>query len=144
MANHPRLITALAPVIVQNIDAVNLHQVNAELAQLGLQRRLGWLVENTADAVERASSRAPRELAANYRRAVMILRNFLGLAKSQLSELPEDPELAVDTLDKTIRTQRTLEEVIATSSPISRRWRIATSIQPEDFAAALRAAHDAG
>jgi transcriptional regulator with XRE-family HTH domain len=144
LAKHPRLITALAPVIVQNIDALNLHKINTELAQVGLQRRLGWLVENVADAVARERSKAPRELAAKYRGAVVILGNFLGLVHAQLSELPADPKFGVDFLDKNIRSERTLEDVLDASSTISKRWRIATSIQPEDFAAALRAGHDAG
>jgi transcriptional regulator with XRE-family HTH domain len=141
LAEHPRLITALAPVIVQNIDALNLHQVSAELAQFGLQRRLGWVVENTADAIERLRPRAPRALAAKYRGAAVILGNFLGLAKLPLDGLPGDPKLGIDFLDRTIRTERTLDEVIAASSPISKRWRIATSLQLSDFAAALKDAH---
>lgn len=144
LAKHPRLITGLAPVVVQNIDAINLHQVNAELAQVGLQRRLGWLVENITEAVERVGPKAPRKLAANYRGASVILGNFLGLVYSELQTLPEDPKLGIDFLDSNIRSERTLGDVIATSSPISKRWRIATSIQANDFEAALRAAHDAG
>jgi transcriptional regulator with XRE-family HTH domain len=143
LAQHPRLITALAPVIVQNIDALNLHQVNQELAQVGLQRRLGWLVENVAGAIAGYRPKAPK-----YRGAAVILENFLGLAYAQLSaqlrELPDDPRSGIDFLDKNIRSERTLEEVIEASSPISKRWRIATSIQPEDFATALRAGHDPG
>jgi transcriptional regulator with XRE-family HTH domain len=142
LTKHPRLITALAPVIVQHIDAINLHQVNAELAQVGLQRRLGWLVENTVEAVERVGSRAPRRLAANYRGAKVILGNFLALVYSEQQALPDDPRHGIDFLDRNIRSERTLGDVIATSSPISRRWRIATSIQPDDFEAAMRAAHD--
>jgi hypothetical protein len=132
----------LAPVIVQNIDAINLHQVHAELAQVGLQRRLGWLVENIALAVEPLRPRAPRELGSKYRGAVVILGNFLGLVCSQLDDLPkDDPKLGIDFLDRTIRTERTLDEVIEASSPISKRWRIATGLQPLDFAAALKDAH---
>lgn len=142
LAKHPRLITGLAPVIVQQIDAINLHQVNSELAQVGLQRRLGWLVENTAEAVERIGSSAPRRLATNYRAARVILGNFLGLVYSEQQTPPEDPKIGVDFLDQNIRSERTLGDVVATASPISRRWRIATSIQPNDFEAALRAAHD--
>jgi transcriptional regulator with XRE-family HTH domain len=141
LAKSPRLITALAPVLVQNIDAINVHQVNAELAQAGLQRRFGWLVENTAAAVVHVRQKAPRSLAAKYRGAEVILGNFLGLAYSEL-QVPEDPKLGFDVLDRNIRSRRTLQEVIEASSPISMRWRVATSIQPDDFETALRAAHD--
>jgi transcriptional regulator with XRE-family HTH domain len=142
LGDQPRLITALAPVLVQNIQALNLHQVNVELAQAGLQRRLGWLVENTAEAAVSTRVKAPRTWASNYRRADVVLRNFLQFVEPQLSDLPEDPAIGVDVLDRGIRSEQTLREQVAVASSISRRWRIATSIRPEDFATALRAAHD--
>lgn len=46
--------------------------------------------------------------------------------------------VSLDILDPSIRSKRTLNEVKASSSPISQRWGIVTSLQPEDFSRALR------
>ena len=38
-AESSRLLTALAPVLVQNIDRLNLPKLHAQLVEMGLQRR---------------------------------------------------------------------------------------------------------
>jgi hypothetical protein len=68
----------------------------------------------------------------------------LNVVVLQLNDLPEDPAIGLDVLDPNIRSERTLREVVASASPISKRWRIATNIQPDDFVTTLRSAHDAG
>jgi hypothetical protein len=45
-----------------------------------------------------------------------------------------------DLLETTIRSERSLREVQRSSSAISQRWGIVTSLQPEDFVGALKAA----
>jgi hypothetical protein len=56
---------------------------------------------------------------------------------------PQGQNLAPDVLDAGIRSKQTLDDVVASSSPISRRWGIVTTLKPEDFAEALRGARAA-
>lgn len=44
-----------------------------------------------------------------------------------------------DLLDPDILSEKTLEEMKASRSEISRRWGIATALQPADFVEALKA-----
>lgn len=134
----PRLVTALAPVIVRNIDHINLARVDARLAELGLERRLRWLSANLHEAVQAELWRAPpRSWAARYRRAGVVLDEFLG----RRSPSVEPRALTADILDAGIRSKKTLADVRAANSPISERWGIVTSLQPHDFVDALEAAH---
>lgn len=50
--DSPRLVTALAPVLVSNIDGLKLQALHRDLAELGLGHRLGWLAENVRAALE--------------------------------------------------------------------------------------------
>jgi hypothetical protein len=65
----------------------------------------------------------------------MILETYRELAHAQ----GERGASAPDVLDEDIRTKKTLEEVRADSSSISRHWNIVTRLQPADFLEALRA-----
>ncbi len=144
LTGSPRHLTALAPVLVRNIDRVNLRKLRIELVQAGLERRLDWLVENTREAVHRELQRAPpRALAQRYRRTNTVLDLFMDLATSEAAS----PSLTTrapsqDLLDAVIGSPKTRLEVAEASSDISKRWGIITSLQPEDFVNALRAAHD--
>jgi hypothetical protein len=60
-----------------------------------------------------------------------------------LTAEPQAENLAPDVLDAGIRSRQTLDDVVASSSPISRRWGIVTTLKPEDFAEALRGARAA-
>jgi hypothetical protein len=137
----PRLITGLAPVLVANIDRVNLKKLRLQLSEAGLERRLTWLVENTVDAIPRdlpdASHRPWRRA---YRRAQVVLESFLEFLTA---ESPKETAVP-DVLDTSIRSKRTLADVTSSSSAISRRWGIVTPLQPADFAQALRGALAAG
>ena len=130
----------LAPVLVGHIDHVNLKKVHLQLTEAGLGRRLAWLVENTLEAIRRelpGISPAPwRRL---YSRAQVVLGSFLDFVKVESDE--ETP--ASDVLDPSIRSKQTLAEVLSSASPISRRWGIVTTLQPEDFVEALRGARAA-
>ena len=133
----PRLVTALAPVLVRNTKLVNLPRIHSSLRELGLAQRLGWLVDNVLEAIrdDVSRGRSPRD-AARYRRAAMILETYRDLARAQ----EERGASAPDVLEEDIRTKKTLDEVRAESSPISRHWNIVTRLQPADFLEALRAA----
>lgn len=132
----PRLVTAIAPVLVRNANQVNPRKLDARLAEAGLETRLGWVVENTMEAVNgELDGSLPRPWAQLYRRAVVVLEMFL----ESLPARSRKPASA-DILDSQIRTKKTLDEVRAAASPISRRWGIVTGLKPTDFATALKAA----
>src|SRR5262249_44243414 len=42
VSGAPRLVAALAPVLVRNAERLNLVKLYADLERTGLQRRLGW------------------------------------------------------------------------------------------------------
>jgi len=140
-SQSPRLLTALGPVLVANIDRINLKRLHFQLTEAGLGRRLAWLVENTLEAIRDELPRVPptpwRRV---YSRAQVVLGSFLDFLTSESQEEASVP----DVLDPGIRSKQTLAEVTATSSPISRRWGIVTTLQPGDFAEALRAARASG
>jgi hypothetical protein len=136
ISGAPRLITALAPVLVLHIDEINLNAVRAKLASIGLQRRLDWLIDNTCWAIREELRRPPpRAWAQRYRRAGLVLETALDFAKNQATPSQKS---ASDILDGNVRSKATLRDVLATSSEASKRWAIATALRPEEFAAALR------
>jgi transcriptional regulator with XRE-family HTH domain len=131
----PRQVTALAPVLVQNAVTLNLKRVQLELADVGLERRLPWLVENTIAAVGQVlRSRLSRPAALTHRRAAILLEKFLDSIES-----PRDDAIE-DIVDSTIRSNATIGEVRARRASIAKRWRIVTDLEVKDFTAALRGA----
>ena len=109
-----------------------------DLRDAGLERRLGWIVENTIEAVRaELASGAPRRWAQLYRRAELVLGRFLLAIPPPTAEpLPE----VLDLIDPSIRSDQSLKEVNASASAISRRWKVVSGLQPKDFLQALRAA----
>jgi transcriptional regulator with XRE-family HTH domain len=135
----PRLVTAVAPVLVRNAERLNLGKLFVGLALLGRERRLGWAVENTVVALEQLGRGTRDRAQARLRgRALLALQMFLQFVKP-----PADRDFPEDVLDATIRTKRSLDEVKRAASPVSRRWGIVSSLQPEDFLQALEAARAA-
>jgi transcriptional regulator with XRE-family HTH domain len=136
----PRVIAALAPVLVTNIDLVNLPKLLASLAEAGLARRLCWVVENTLDAVRSTpSAELDRRWARRYRRAEVVLETFLDFARASQPSVSHQPS---DVLDPEIRSVATRVAVRAASSEISQRWGIVTRLQPSDFGRALSVARE--
>ena len=145
-----RHITALAPVLIRNIDRLNLAKLGVVFSQLGLGRRFAWLVDSTLDAVKVALEE-PDMVHGDWlslKKANGALSLFL--KRGGLDSLRRDPWIPfdpagewtvdVDVVGPQIATEKTLLEVIKGSSAIARRWGIATAIQPEDFLEAVRAA----
>ena len=138
-AESPRLITALAPVLVRNIDHINLKKLHLQLTETGLERRLAWLVDNTLEAIRRElPTVSPASWRRLYGRAQVVLESFLEFITTE-----SHGDFAPDVLDIGIRSKRTLKEVTESSSPSSRRWGIVTTLQAEDFVEALRGARAA-
>lgn len=137
VANAPRLVTALAPVLVANADRINLKQLHVQLDALGLGRRLPWVVANTVIALESETAVASPDWRRRYNRARGVLETFLAVLGQ------EPPPGPPDVLDSTIRSKKTLQQVQAAASAVSHRWGIVTALQPNDFAAALEGARAA-
>jgi transcriptional regulator with XRE-family HTH domain len=136
-------ITSLAPVLVRTIDRINLNRLQAQFLEFGLERRWAWLLENTLVAIrQELSGGLPRPEARSHRRAELILSAYLGKAPS--NRFRSNAGEALDLLDTRILSEQALEEVQNAASPISRRWGIATALQPADFIAALKASRAAG
>jgi len=132
-SRSPRLITALAPVLVNNADALNVNKLSVDLDDFGLRRRLYWLIENTQEAI-RIDSEGHRR-SNNYIRASRRLESAMSFATGYEQMLEGMPE---DNLDPSIRSGLTVDQVRRTSSEISKKWGVISSLQPEHFAAALR------
>lgn len=125
-AEHSRLLTALAPVVVKQIEYVRFPIVLDRLVDLGLSHRLGWLIDNINEAIRVDLS--PTETTARAYRRYLVL--------STLQVHPSSHP--IDVIDRHIRSAQTLAEVQLNSSAISRKWGVVTDIQPADFAEALR------
>ncbi|MEZ4296309.1 MAG: helix-turn-helix transcriptional regulator [Polyangiaceae bacterium] len=137
---NPRQLTALAPVIVRNIKQISLRRSWLRLVPLDLQRRFGWVLENTLEAIRiEQSGSLRRAVALRYRRAATVLETFLSAPPAVLERERAAPP---DLLDETARGKVTVDLLEATASAISHRWRILTDLQPQDFTEALRAARD--
>lgn len=142
-ADSSRQIAAVAPVLVNHAGQINLTRLRNEFAELGLENRLGWAVDNTLKAIEAESHQTlDRKLRLKYRRAALIIESFFRpwqLISSATSHDPSKPP-PYDVLDPEITSQQTLKEVIQNLSPIAQHWRIATEIEIDDFVRALRGA----
>jgi transcriptional regulator with XRE-family HTH domain len=133
-----RQITGIAPVIAKNIRNLNLYKLRAQLAEAGLERRLGWVLDNTLEAIRHEQRKElPREWTLAYRQAEILLAPVLNTWKLNLRKYAKEPE---DLLDGGITSQKTLDEVRKDGSAISKRWRIITGFQVDDFVRALEAA----
>jgi transcriptional regulator with XRE-family HTH domain len=141
-SGEPRSVTALAPVLVLHVNEVHLPALRANLANVGLERRFNWLLDNTAHALREELRRPlPRTWSRAYRRALLALETTLDLA-GPAGAPPAEPSRPADILDAHIRSRTSRDQAWSTASKISRSWGIATSLRPEDFIAALRAARE--
>lgn len=137
-ADSARHIAAIAPVIVKNVNNINFNRLHVRLAELGLERRLSWALENTEEALKNELAKGlPRATAVAYARARIRVRFALAEQRNSHPVGKSDPE---DILDLDIASEESKEETRQESSAISKRWRILTRIQVEDFIRALEAA----
>lgn len=142
IAESPRHLTALAPVVVHNVDRINLVKPEARFVEAKRERRFAWLVANILEAVRQELPQVQRRpWTPLYRRAEVVLREWLEfLTPADIAERSRVENKPLDILDPDIRINKTLEEIKASSSDISWRFGIVSSLQPADFAEALRAA----
>lgn len=135
--DSPRLVAALAPVLIWNIDNLNLHALHRELCILGLGHRLGWLTENIRLAIE-STNKPPKPWAFRERVARVELDAFIPIALDMY--LRSDNSIN-DRFDMDIASVQTAKMVQEASSHISKRWGVITTLQPSDFREALDAAY---
>jgi transcriptional regulator with XRE-family HTH domain len=137
-----RFVTALGPVLVRNTRSIQLARIEASLREVGLEHRLGWLLDNVLEAIHEdlALGKPPAELRRRYHRAALLVETHQEAARARAHRRPASDS---DILDEDIRSKQTLAEVRAASSPISRRWNIVSRLQPGDFLEALQAARAA-
>jgi transcriptional regulator with XRE-family HTH domain len=135
-ARSPRLLTALAAVLVARADELQLHYIEEQLLRLGLAHRLLWLVDNTLAAVQSLLAAAPpRALAMRYQRAEVVLSTWLRTPR------PKAAAKTADVLDVDIRSDKSRALTEKQRSRISKRWGVLSEIQPDDFARAVAAAN---
>lgn len=135
-----RLVLALAPVLLANLDALSLDLLHDELAAVGFPARLPWLAENVHAALLLNRVAPGRVAAARWHRARTVLGDFI----SRHPAPQAGGAVRFDHLDSSLRSERSLGQVLASASEISRRWGVVSELQPEHFADALRAADVAG
>lgn len=135
-----RLVTALAPVIVWSIDALSLPAIQFELALAGVPNRLAWTCENTTEALRETRGEArDAEWQRRDRRSLAVLESFVPHLKPGAHD---GASYGPDPFDRGIRSKVTMDRIWEEASPISRRWNIASALTVEDFARALRSAHE--
>lgn len=133
-----RLLTALAPVLVEHCDSIPFTLLQSDLAQAGRPNRLGWLAENVSKAIDKVAATLPSPTNRPARRAAIVLDELLRHVRPAAMQ----HDSTRDALDRGIRSKRTLESTWDNASPISKRWNIATSLTVDDFAIALRQASE--
>jgi transcriptional regulator with XRE-family HTH domain len=139
-AGESRLTLALAPVLVSNIDRLSLPSLHLDLSRAGFERRLPWLCQNVALAIEiDAKGDIPRTWQKDAKRTALVIDLFL----SALQPPQDSDTTAWDVLDAGIRSKKTADDVRQGASAPSRRWRVLSGLAPEDFARALRDARAA-
>jgi transcriptional regulator with XRE-family HTH domain len=138
VSGSPRLLAALAPMLVAQVDNLNVPRLSVELDRVSLRQRLYWVLENTIEAIQQESRSLTPVLARRYRLASRRLALAMKLAHGYEQMLEASFE---DLLDSAIRSAQSITEIRRSSSAISKKWHIVTSLQPDDFAAALRASH---
>lgn len=138
-AGSSRNIVSIAPILVLHAKRLDLHQTGSRLRDAGFFNRLGWVIENTSSGIERELQQDVQQTwILKYRKAQFILERFLEFYTPNRDEAP----VKEDVLDLDIGSRKTIESVQTSRSEISKKWRIITRIQPDDFAEALKAARE--
>lgn len=138
VASSPRLITALAPVIVKHCEKINFHRIAEKLRIHGIQNRLWWVIEGTYLALTERLKEAylPTVLHQDYQKA------FLLLERKKADAVTAQEHLKEDELDEGLISARTVELVKKNNDKLAKRWGIVTRIKKEDFLRALKDAEE--
>lgn len=131
----PRLVTAIAPVLVAHARQLSFEPLFVELRRLGREHRLGWAIENTVAALDKLAN---DRHAPSRKKLLLHVGLPLDLAASVAFQT-RAPQQWPDVLDLAIRTDATRADVQRRSSRISKKWGIVSAIRVDDFVDALRA-----
>lgn len=138
-----RVLTALAPVLVWNIDAIDLPALHRDLDAMGRGHRLGWFAANVRSALTAIGVRGAAEWARRGRRTIAEIDAFVEWALPRRRAADGTLIGQEDRLDPDLSSARTIEEVRHQRSPLATEWGVVTVLRAEDFAEALRGAHAA-
>lgn len=134
-----RFVTALGPILLRHVDAVSLPALRERLDASSRSARLGWLIENVRAALLLPPPGEDPSWRREASRAITVLSNEL----DRFPPPPTSPNALPDLFDPDIRSVKTIDIVWnKNASPLSRRWGIATELQPDDFRAALWQAYE--
>lgn len=139
----PRLVAALAPIVVCNIDALDLSLLHADLAAQGRGHRVGWLADNVRAAVRSVGTRGPGEWQRRGRRTLLAADDLVAWAYP-LRRDGDGLRGREDLFDADISTERGRRSCQDVRSDVSRRWGVLSVIEVQDFTDALRGAHESG
>lgn len=133
---EPRFISALAPVIVRNIDIINFEKIYIQLQELNRFRRLFWLIESTLSGISQRLDNFPtKAYRSSYRRALLQLVATDSLIKHRHGEIDYNRE---DFLDLNILSEKSVKIIEAERDDLAKKWNILTRITLQDFVNALK------
>lgn len=134
-AESPRYIAAIAPVFVIHRQNLNLNKLKGQLAEVGLERRLGWALENMLEALhQELNAGLTMEWKLKYQKAETVIQIFLAPWVAAVGLEQGFPD---EVLDPDILTGKTVKQVREEASEISKKWHIVTRITTDDFRQAL-------
>ncbi|MBI1751257.1 MAG: helix-turn-helix transcriptional regulator [Acidobacteria bacterium] len=135
-----RSLTALAPVLFQNIDKINFTRLYARIRDLNLDLRFLWLLDNVLEAFrleKEATNDRKLLLAITKAENVLQRHRITANLKTPPPKIGLNGALEEDSLDQSFASNQSVKEVRQKSSSISRHWGILTTLQPQDFAHTL-------
>lgn len=138
---HPesaRHVSALAPVVVTQVDRISFPELAARLAAWGRQSRLGWLLESLTEMIETEPPSTESASRRKVRRAATTIELFVG---SGMLQVPE-ANAPFDLIDPDIRSVATAERILRTASRHAQKWHVATRIDVDNFREAWRSARE--
>lgn len=141
-SSDPRQIAALAPVIVEQPNALGLNRLRLEAFAEGRINRVGWLYENVFDAIQKElraeRQKLPPGWQGKYKRAEVLLGIFLKfpwIADRPFPQSLDDP-LEADV----VKSPEAFDEARASRDDVAKKWKVITRIKTQNFIDALRAA----
>jgi transcriptional regulator with XRE-family HTH domain len=143
-AENPRQITALAPVIVNQMNSTGLNKLRLEFLGEGRINRLGWLLESVHAAILN-ELRGPKQKWSygwedRYHRAGVLIGNIL---RYPGFSLPRSKKVVEEPLESgVLRSQEAFEEVKASRDSMAKKWAVVTRITTNDFIHVLKEARE--
>lgn len=143
-ASNPRQITALAPVIVNQINPAGLNKLRLEFLGEGRINRLGWLLESVLAAIQH-ELREPKQNGFNgwedrYHGAEILIGNILTYPGFILPRSKKSVEEPLES--GVLQSQEAFEEAKVSRDLIAKKWAVVTRIKTDDFIHVLKEARE--